>query len=189
LAINQQEILLRESEFCLAPVNGESGTDGCFGDAGAPVVKQLADGSFVLVGLGLSGTALSPPFCASPGDYGTYLNVLSNRDWINSVLNGQATPVSESDSLESRVLGSFILVYVFCGLLWIIALVLSIYQLVAKRWIECAGCFLVSCFAIVRVIGAALLQAVPATYESNTSLTQTTGIWIIGAYGCVLMMW
>jgi hypothetical protein len=189
LALNQQEILLRESEFCLAPVSGESGTDTCYGDAGVPVVKQLADGSFVLVGLSLSGTALSPPFCASPGDYGIYLNVLSNRDWINSVLNGQATPISETDSLEGRVLGSFILVYVLCGLLWIVALLFSIHQFVARHWIECMGCFLVSCFAIVRVIAAALLQAVPASYELNASLTQTTGIWIIGAYGCVLMMW
>jgi hypothetical protein len=111
--------------------------------------------------------------------------MLSNRDWIDSVLNGTATPVSEADSYESRVLVSFVLVYVLCGLLWIVALFMSIYRFAARRWIECAGCFLVSCFAIVRVTVAALLQAVPLAYDSTTSLTQTTGIWIIGAYGCV----
>jgi hypothetical protein len=52
LTVIQREVLLRESEFCLAPVSGESGTDACFGDTGAPVVKHLGDGSFVLVGLG-----------------------------------------------------------------------------------------------------------------------------------------
>jgi hypothetical protein len=150
-------------------------------------VKQLPDGGFVLVGLSLSVTALSPPFCASTGDYGIYLNLLSNRDWISSVLNGQATPVSETDSSEGRVLGSYILAYVLCGLLCIIALLFSIYHLVARHWIECVGCFLVSCFAIVRVISTALMQA--ALYNASTSLSQTTGIWIIGAYGCVLMMW
>jgi hypothetical protein len=37
MALGQQEILLRESEFCLAPVSGESGTDTCYGDGGGLV--------------------------------------------------------------------------------------------------------------------------------------------------------
>ena len=176
---------LRESEFCLAPVQGESGTDTCYGDAGVPVLKQL-NGSFVLVGVGLGGTSR---VCAAPNDYGTYVFVQGSQDWIQSVLNGSFPATEEVVPLETRVIGSFILVYIFCGAMFIVAIIFSVNQLVAMRWIECLGCFLVAGFAIVRVIVAALYQASPISYDVISCLSQTTGIWIIWAYGCVLLMW
>lgn len=91
------------SFYELKTMIGADGRDACGGDSGGPLIKEEADGSFLLVGI-LSGGGLN---CSSLGDpnydwtneTGRWMRVSSFRDWLDSIIF-QETSVIDGDWSE-----------------------------------------------------------------------------------------
>jgi len=86
------------------PVDATPAKDSCFGDSGGPLVRNFGttvSPDFRLVGVVSSGTVpvgSSLSSCGEPGEYGVYVSVPGNLDWIQSVERGDenATAVTSN---------------------------------------------------------------------------------------------
>lgn len=96
-----QSTFTAPTTFC---AGGLAGLDACGGDSGGPLVYRPMGVPQLLIGVTQAGTSsgdlvpMPVAVCGAVGEYGVFTSVAQNRDWIDSVLNGNVTALATSTS-------------------------------------------------------------------------------------------
>ncbi|MDB9801217.1 serine protease [Flavobacteriaceae bacterium] len=101
--------VVASKSICAGGIEGE---DSCQGDSGGPLIINFGTEitpDFVLAGIVSSGTATRNPLCAVASEFGIYVDVKRNIEWIDSVMDGARGPNVSNASLSAVSIGIVIL--------------------------------------------------------------------------------